>query len=181
MGNRCVVLSTSERKRAYVEQELECEFILTTDKTAMKEWNCTFDLIICTISANFDVKTYLGLLKPQSTFCLVGLPPDALSVEPFDFVARRIKIVGSLIGGIAETQEMFDFCGKHDIHCDVETIQPKEINQAWQKLTKNTNDKSRFVIDWSGEPVTGGDWQTEKLAEPHNHVIHKKAKIYGVV
>ncbi|CAD7947464.1 unnamed protein product [Amoebophrya sp. A120] len=178
--NETWCISSSERKKEYCLNELQADgFVVSSDKHEMQKLEHTFDFLLCTISADFEWSGYLNLLKPQATICLVGLPPNKCQIKPFDFVARRIKIVGSLIGGIAETQEMLDFCAKHNIASDVEIIAPKEINRAWMELTKNANRKARFVIDWTCEPVEGGDWETEKNKEHYNHVIHPDATLFG--
>jgi alcohol dehydrogenase (NADP+) len=184
MGNNVVVFSTSERKREYVEKELGIEnFVVSKDKEQMKNWKDKIDLMICTISADFDVHPYLTTLKPQSTFCMVGVPPNDFTVEPFAFVARRIKIGGSLIGGIKETQEMVDFCSKHGIVSDIELISPVEVNNAWQSVSKNVNSKTRFVIDWKGFEESGEimkeDWEVCTPVEVYEHKIHPKATILG--
>eukprot|EP00802_Teleaulax_amphioxeia_P015856 Tamp_15956.p1 GENE.Tamp_15956~~Tamp_15956.p1 ORF type:complete len:419 (+),score=89.38 Tamp_15956:179-1435(+) len=147
MGNEVYVLSMSERKREYVEKEIGCKFINWTDLEQRAAVKHKFDLIICTASADFDMNPYLDAVKAQGCFCCVGLPPNEFSVKPFKFIARRIRIAGSLIGGIAETQEMLEFCASHGLSADVEVIPAKDVNKAWKMLLENSNPKARYVLD----------------------------------
>lgn len=178
MGNNVYAVSSSERKRDLAEKELGVKYINSNDADAMAKHALTFDLIVCTISANFDIHHYLGLMKAQSTFCLVGLPPDNMPIAPFAFVARRIQIGGSLIGGIQETQDMLDFCAEHKISSDVEVIPAKDVNVAWKSLSLNTNTKSRYVIDVENTLVEG-DWECVVPEDIKPHKVHEHANIFG--
>ena len=104
------------------------------------------DIIIDTVSAKHDVNTYLNLLRPDGSVILVGLPPESLEVNAFSVVSGRHSFSGSNIGGIAETQEMLDFCAKHDITADIELINIQQVNEAFERLQKG-DVKYRFVID----------------------------------
>jgi len=179
MGNRCIGISRGEKKREYIEKELNCEFINSDSPEQMGSHMCQLDLIVCTIAADFQIAHYLGLLKPRGTFCLVGVPPNEMHIHPVLFLMKGLKIAGSMVGGIKETQEMLDFCGKHGIESCIELIKPWEINRAWESLHQNENPKSRFVIDWEGEPVEGGDWETEKMENVDLPVTHPGAFIFG--
>ena len=104
-----------------------------------------FDFIIDTVSATHDYNAYLNLLRRDGIMVLVGVPdPTPLSAGPLIF--KRRSLAGSLIGGIRETQEMLDFCGRHGVAADVELIPIQEINQAYERMLKN-DVRYRFVID----------------------------------
>jgi len=107
-----------------------------------------FDFLICTISAQYDINAYLDLLAPDGQFIIVGAPPAPLATNAFPLLFKRVKIAGSLIGGLRETQEMLDFCGKKNITCEIEVIDAKQIDKAFDR-TVNGDVKYRFVIDVS--------------------------------
>src|SRR5690606_40041142 len=96
--------------------------------------------------SDLDLNAALGLLRTDGSLVLVGLPEDALPVQPFALVGRRRRLAGSLIGGIRETQEMLDFCAEHGVLADIETVAMADVNQAWERLLKN-DVRYRFVID----------------------------------
>jgi alcohol dehydrogenase (NADP+) len=102
--------------------------------------------IIDTVSAKHDVNTYLNLLRHDGSVVLVGLPPEPLEIGAFNVIAGRKSFSGSNIGGIAETQEMLDFCLKHNITADSEIIKIQDVNKAFERL-KEGDVKYRFVID----------------------------------
>ena len=106
----------------------------------------SFDFILDTVAAPHDVNAYLALLKRDATLTLVGAPAQPLSVNAFNLIVKRRQFAGSLIGGIAETQAMLDFCAEHDITSDIELIPIQKINEAYERLVKN-DVKYRFVID----------------------------------
>ncbi|MEP6514476.1 MAG: zinc-binding dehydrogenase, partial [Parafilimonas sp.] len=106
------------------------------------------DIIIDTVSAKHDINTYLGLLEVDGTVVLVGLPAEKLEIGAFNVVGGRKSFSGSNIGGIAETQEMLDFCFEHNITADIELIKMQDINTAFDRLEKG-DVKYRFVIDMS--------------------------------
>ncbi|MBZ0257283.1 zinc-binding dehydrogenase, partial [bacterium] len=105
-----------------------------------------FDFILDTVSADHDINAYLNLLKPYGNLTLVGAPEKPLPVAAFNVIFGSRTLSGSMIGGIAETQEMLDFCGKHNITSDVEVIPIQKINEAYERLTKS-DVKYRFSID----------------------------------
>ena len=105
-----------------------------------------FDFIIDTVSAAHDLSAYLGLLKRDGALVLVGIPPEAVPVNVFHLVFPHRQLAGSLIGGIAETQEMLDFCAERGIACDIEMITIDKINEAYERMLKS-DVKYRFVID----------------------------------
>ena len=98
------------------------------------------------MSAEHDINAYLSLLKLDGTLCQVGAPEKPLPVAVFNLLLPRRNFAGSAIGGIAETQEMLDFCAEHGIVSDVEMIRMDEINEAWDRVVK-ADVKYRFVID----------------------------------
>jgi uncharacterized zinc-type alcohol dehydrogenase-like protein len=106
----------------------------------------TFDFILDTVSADHDMNALLGMLKLDGTVCLVGAPPSPLAVSAMGLFFPRKNLSGSLIGGIAETQDMLDFCGKHNITCDIELIKMQQINEAYERMLRS-DVKYRFAID----------------------------------
>ncbi len=146
MGAEVTVISTSERKRADAAELGAHDFLVSTDVKAMKAAAGRFDLILDTVSAVHDLNSALNLLRTDGTLVLVGVPEEALPVQPFAIIGRRRRLAGSLIGGIAETQEMLDFCAQHGVLADIETVAMADINQAWERLLKN-DVRYRFVID----------------------------------
>ena len=105
-----------------------------------------FDFILDTVSAKHDLTSALGWLKRQGTLIMVGASDQPLDLAVFPLIFNRRKIMGSLIGGLPETQEMLDHCGKHNITSDIELIEPNAINQAYERVLKS-DVKYRFVID----------------------------------
>ena len=112
----------------------------------MKKYTRSLNLILDTVSAKHNVNTYLNLLKPDGSVVLVGIPPEPLEIGAFNVVSGRHSFSGSNIGGIAETQEMLDFCAKHGITAEIELINFQQINDAFVRLQKN-DVHYRFVID----------------------------------
>src|SRR3954468_2351899 len=122
------------------------EVILTKDADSMKKHASSCDFILDTVSAQHDIGPYLDCLKRDGTMTLVGAPPDPLPTDVFSLIRGRKRMAGSLIGGIAETQEMLDFCCDHNITCDVEMIRMDQINEAYERMLRS-DVKYRFVID----------------------------------
>jgi uncharacterized zinc-type alcohol dehydrogenase-like protein len=112
----------------------------------MKAAAGTLDFVISTISAQYDVASYLNLLKPDGKFIVVGVPPGDVSLQLGGLIGGRRTLAGSLIGGVRETQDMLDFCGRHNITCDIELITADRINEAYDR-TVASDVKYRFVID----------------------------------
>jgi uncharacterized zinc-type alcohol dehydrogenase-like protein len=123
-------------------------YYATTDREAMKELTCAFDLIINTVSASVRMGRTLNLLDIDGTMVNVGAPPDALEVPAFALILHRRAWAGSNIGGIRETQEMLDFCAGHGVAAEIETISGKDIDDAWNRVV-NSDVRYRFVIDVS--------------------------------
>jgi len=122
------------------------EVVLSNDPAAMRAHVGSFDFILDTVSAPHDIQALLGLLKRDGTLTLVGVPDVPPTVHPFPLISGRRSLAGSLIGGIAETQEMLDFCGTHGITSDVEVIAIDTVNEAYERMLKG-DVKYRFVID----------------------------------
>ena len=106
----------------------------------------TFDFILDCVSAQHDINAYLDLLKRDGTLTLVGAPEEPLAISPFGMLFGRRRFAGSGIGGVAETQEMLEFCAQHGISADIERIDIQQIKQAYDRLLKS-DVKYRFVID----------------------------------
>ena len=122
------------------------EVVLTRDPEALKALAGTFHFIIDTVSAPHDLNMYLTLLKRDGSMVLVGLPEDPAKVDAFPLAGKRRSLAGSNIGGIAETQEMLDFCAEHGIVSDIEMTPISKVNEAYERMLKN-DVKYRFVID----------------------------------
>ena len=121
-------------------------FFSTSKPATFEMLRGQFDLIINTVSAEIDWNAYLSLLKRDGTMVILGLPEKAIPVHAFSLIMGRKKLAGSVIGGIKETQDMLDFCGKHNITCDIELIGANEINEAYERVVKS-DVRYRFVID----------------------------------
>lgn len=145
MGAEVTVFTTSPSKMEDAKNLGADHAILSTDKSAMKDQR-GYDMILDTVSAKHDVNVYLRALKVDGSLVLVGLPNEPLEIGAFNVVNGRKSFSGSNIGGIAETQEVIDFCAEHGITADIELIKPSEINEAFERLEKG-DVKYRFVID----------------------------------
>ncbi len=127
--------------------------VISKDPDAMASQVRSFDLIIDAVAADHDINAYLALLKREGTLVQVGAPEKPLPVAVFSLIGARRSFSGSLIGGIAETQEMLDFCGEHGITSDIEMIRMDQINEAYERMLRS-DVKYRFVIDMATlEPV----------------------------
>ena len=147
-GAHTVVLTTSAGKKDDALRLGANEVVVTRDANEMQKHAGSFDFIIDTVSSDHDINAYLNLLVTDGTLTLVGLPSNPLSVAAFGLLLGRKRLAGSLIGGIAETQEMLDFCAEHGIVSDIETIPMHGINDAYERMLKS-DVKYRFVIDMS--------------------------------
>ncbi len=147
-GAHVVQLTTSLKKKEDALKLGANEVVLSTDANAMKTHAGTFDFILDTASAPHSLDPYLSLLKQDGTITLVGLPEKPAALNVFSLIARRASIAGSMIGGMPETQEMLDYCGRHNIAADVEVIPIQTINEAFERMLKQ-DVKYRFVIDMS--------------------------------
>lgn len=145
-GAHVVLFTTSPSKVEDGKKLGAHEVVVSKDKAQMKALGARFDFILDCVSAPHDLNVYLNLLKREGTMTLVGVPDQPPQVGGFSLIAKRRSLAGSLIGGIAETQEMLDFCGQHGITSDVEVIAMQDINTAWERMIKS-DVKYRFVID----------------------------------
>ncbi len=145
-GAHVTQFTTSPGKEADAKRLGADEVVLTRDPEALKPLARTFDFILDTVSAPHDLNLYLNLLKRDGSMVLVGLPEDPAAVSAFPLAGGRRSLAGSNIGGIAETQEMLDFCAEHGIVSDIEMIPISGVNDAYERMLKN-DVKYRFVID----------------------------------
>jgi len=148
LGAEVTMLSGSKSKEADAKRLGAHDFVLTSDERALKQTAGRFDFILDTVSAKHDLPTYLGMLRRDGTLVMVGASPEPLPLPTFSIIMGRKSVSGSLIGGIAETQEMLDFCSAHELGADVEVIAPTEINAAYERMLRS-DVRYRFVIDTS--------------------------------
>jgi alcohol dehydrogenase (NADP+) len=146
MGAHVVLFTTSASKRDDALRLGASEVVVSKNQSEMEKQLSSFDFILDTVSAQHNVDAFLQLLKRDGTLCMVGASPDPLPVQVFSLVMKRRQFTGSLIGGIAETQEMLDFCAQRGITSDIEIIPIQQINQAYERMLKS-DVKYRFVID----------------------------------
>lgn len=146
MGAHVVVFTTSPEKIQDAKRLGADEAVLSTDPEQMKQYNRQLHFILDTVSAKHDVNVYLNLLRHDGSVVLVGLPPEQLEIGAFNIISGRRSFAGSNIGGIAETQEMLEFCSNHNIVAEIEKINVQDVNTAFERLEKN-DVKYRFVID----------------------------------
>lgn len=145
-GAEVTVLSTSESKQKDAERLGALHFIVTKNSSEVRSARNTFDFIIDTVSAPHDINFYTALLKTDGTLIMLGIPPETPQLKVSNLINKRRRIAGSLIGGIAETQEMLDYCAQHNIVADVEVIPISYINEAYERMIKG-DVHYRFVID----------------------------------
>lgn len=145
-GAHVVVFTTSPGKKEDALRLGADEVVVSRNADEMQRHAGSFDFILDTVSADHDLNAYLELLRRDGNITLVGAPPKPLSIAAFGLIMGRRSISGSPIGGIAETQEMLDFCGKHNITADVEVIPIQKVNEAYERLLRS-DVKYRFSID----------------------------------
>lgn len=146
LGAQVVVFTTSPNKKEDALRLGADEVVVSHNSDEMQPHAGSFDFILDTVSAEHDIDAYLNLLRLDGNMTLVGASPTKLSVAAFSLIMGRRNLSGSLIGGIAETQEMLDFCGQHNITADVEVIPIQQLNEAYDRLLKS-DVKYRFSID----------------------------------
>jgi uncharacterized zinc-type alcohol dehydrogenase-like protein len=146
MGAEVTVLSTSPSKKNDALALGATDFAATNDPATFGKLAERFDYILDTVSAPHDYNAYLSLLKVDGTMILVGAPAMPTPLSAFPLLLRRRRLVGSLIGGIRETQEMLDFCGQHGIASDVEVINIQQVNESYDRMLKG-DVRYRFVIN----------------------------------
>ncbi len=145
-GAEVTVLSHSASKEADAKRLGAHHFVNTKDESAVAKVRNHFDFILDTVSAQHDVNMYLGMLRTEGTMVMVGVPPEAVPVHAFSLIPKRKTLAGSMIGGIAETQEMLDYCAANNIVSDIEMIAIKDIEDAYVRMVKG-DVRYRFVID----------------------------------
>ncbi|HKH61421.1 MAG TPA: NAD(P)-dependent alcohol dehydrogenase [Flavitalea sp.] len=146
MGAEVIVFTTSPSKVEDAKRLGADEVVLSNDEEQMGTYTSTLHFVLDAVSAQHDINSYLNLLRVDGSLALVGAPEHPLPVAAFSLLPFRRSFAGSAIGGIAETQEMLDFCGQHNIVADIEMINIQRINEAYERLLKG-DVKYRFVID----------------------------------
>ncbi len=146
LGAHVVVFTTSPNKKEDAVRLGADEVVVSRNADEMKKHAGSFDFILDAVSADHDINAYINLLGVDGNLTLVGAPAKPLAVAAFGLIMRRRSFSGSAIGGIAETQEMLDFCGTHNITADVEVIPIQKVNEAYERLLRS-DVKYRFSID----------------------------------
>jgi len=145
-GAEVTVFSTSHSKEKDAALLGAHHFVATKDANPFKGLEGKYDFLFNTVSAPHDLNGFLKLLGRNGTMIIVGVPPASTAIDAFSLIANRRSIGGSLIGGIAETQEMLNYCGAHNIVSEIEQIDMKDINTAYERMLKG-DVRYRFVID----------------------------------
>jgi uncharacterized zinc-type alcohol dehydrogenase-like protein len=146
LGAHVVVFTTSPDKKEDARRLGADEVVISKNADQMQKHADSFDFILDAVSANHDINAYINLLRRDGNLTIVGAPAKPLGVYAFGLIMRRRSFSGSSIGGIVKTQEMLDFCGKHNITADVEVIPIQKVNEAYERLLKS-DVKYRFSID----------------------------------
>jgi uncharacterized zinc-type alcohol dehydrogenase-like protein len=146
LGAHTVVFTTSPDKTEDAMRLGADEVVVSRNADEMNKHAGSFDFILDCVSADHDINAYINLLARDGNITLVGAPEKPLAVKAFGLLFGRRSLSGSAIGGIAETQEMLDFCGQHNITADVEVIPIQKVNEAYDRLLKS-DVKYRFCID----------------------------------
>jgi uncharacterized zinc-type alcohol dehydrogenase-like protein len=146
MGAKVTVLSQSLKKMEDGLRLGASEYYATSDPDTFASLAGSFDLILNTVSANLDLNDYLSLLAVDGTFVELGMPENAMTVPVAPIVSKRRSLSGSMIGGIAETQEMLDFCAENGVRPEIEVVTPDYINEAYERVLAS-DVRYRFVID----------------------------------
>ena len=146
LGAEVTVLSQSLKKQEDGLRLGADQYHATSDPGTFEQLAGRCDLIVNTVSASIDLDAYLGLLAVDGTLVNVGAPPEKLSLDVFSLIGARRSFAGSMIGGIALTQEMLDFCAGHGIGAEVEVIAADRINDAYERVLAS-DVRYRFVID----------------------------------
>ncbi len=146
LGAHVVVFTTSPSKKEDALRLGADEVVISKNADEMRKHTGSFDFILDAIAADHDISAFINLLRRDGNITLVGAPEKPLAVAAFGLIIGRRSLSGSPIGGIAETQEMLDFCGQHNITADVEVIPIQKVNEAYERLLKS-DVKYRFSID----------------------------------
>jgi uncharacterized zinc-type alcohol dehydrogenase-like protein len=146
MGAKVTLFTTSPNKVEDAKRLGADRVVISKDEAAMAAERGSYDFIIDCVAAKHDINAYLAMLKLDATLVQVGAPAEPLPVQVFSLIFPRRSFAGSLIGGVAETQEMLDFCAEHNIVCDIEMIRMDQVNEAYDRVVAG-DVKYRFVID----------------------------------
>ena len=146
MGAEVTMITTSPEKGEDAKKLGASSVLISKDEAAMQSQMNSFDFLLNTIPVGHDINPYMELLKTDGTMVIVGAVEALTKASGVPFIFKRRSMAGSLIGGLPETQEMLDFCGEHNITCDIEMIDMKDVNTAYER-TLNSDVKYRFVID----------------------------------
>lgn len=146
LGAEVTVISQSLRKQDEARRLGADHFYASADPQTFVQLKSTFDLVINTVSAEIDWNQYLSLVKVDGSMVILGVPEAAVPVNAFSLIPSRRNLSGSMIGGIQETQEMLDFCGRHNIVSDIELTPIQKVNEAYERVEKS-DVRYRFVID----------------------------------
>lgn len=146
MGADVTVLSTSPHKMDDAKRLGAHRFVFTKEEEEVQKAAFTFDYILDTIATRHDYNLYINMLKTKGTLICIGVPPEPLEIASIPFIFQGKEVAGSLIGGIAETQEMLDYCAALNITSDIELIDIKDINHAYERMERS-DVKYRFLID----------------------------------
>src|SRR5277367_441679 len=146
LGAETTVLSQSLKKQADGKRLGADQFYATSDPETFVKLKGYFDLVINTVSADMDWNQYLSLLRMDGSMVVVGIPEKQVPIGASDLIKGRRSLAGSMVGGVAETQGMLDFCGKHNIVADIEVVPIQKVNEAFERVLKS-DVRYRFVID----------------------------------
>ncbi|MGH9616447.1 MAG: zinc-binding dehydrogenase, partial [Acidobacteriaceae bacterium] len=146
LGAHVVVFTTSPNKKDDALRLGADEVVVSRDADEVARHARSFDFILDAVSADHDINMYINLLRRDGNLTLVGAPSKPFEIPAFNLITGRRSLSGSAIGGIAETQEMLDFCGAHNIVSDVEVIPIQKVNEAYERMLKS-DVKYRFSID----------------------------------
>lgn len=146
LGSEVTVLSHSLKKQQDAKKMGADNFYATSDPKTFEKLEGYFDIMINTVSTDINLNQYLNLLKLDGTMIVVGVPEKDTQINAYSLISARRNLAGSLIGGISETQEMLNFCSKHNITCDIELIPIQKVNEAYERIL-NSDVRYRFVID----------------------------------
>jgi uncharacterized zinc-type alcohol dehydrogenase-like protein len=166
-GAHVVVFTTSPRKKEDAIRLGADEVVVSRNANEMSKHVGSFDFILDAVSADHDINAYINLLGRDGNITLVGAPEKPLSVAAFGLIFGRHSLSGSAIGGVGETQEMLDFCGKNNITSDVEVIPIQKVNEAYERLLKS-DVKYRFSIDMASLKSESAPAGLSSKGQPHS-------------
>jgi len=160
LGHKVTAISTSASKEALAKGKGADTFVVSTDAESMKAATSSLDLILNTVSADHQLSTYLPLLKTDGRLVQLGLVTGEHKLSQMALLPARKTVSASMVGGIAATQELLELCAAHSIVPDVQLIEAKEIDWAWEQLMTINKDGIRYVIDIE-KSLANKDWLPE--------------------